>query len=158
VIEALAQDQTVFIVEGEKCVDLLRSVGVPATCNAGGAGKWSAALTPYFVDANIIVIGDYDPQKTSPKTGEPMFHVDGRPMLPGQDHALDVASELSGVAARVRVLDLALVWRGIKPKDDIFDWYQDAKLRSADPVAEFNLLVERAVDWSPELTLEYPGG
>jgi hypothetical protein len=31
----------VFIVEGEKDVDRLRSLGVPATTNAGGAGKWS---------------------------------------------------------------------------------------------------------------------
>jgi hypothetical protein len=155
--QALEQGLTVYIVEGEKVADLMWSLNLPATTNAGGAGKWSPALTPYFANADVIVIGDYDPQKTNPKTNEPMFHLDGRPILPGQDHALDVARELSDVAARVRVLDLALVWRDIKPKNDFYDWYQDAKQRSSDPVAEFNLLIERAVDWSSELTLEYPG-
>ena len=38
-LEAIAAEQTVFIVEGEPKVDLLRRWKVPATCNAGGAGN-----------------------------------------------------------------------------------------------------------------------
>lgn len=158
--EPLSDGLTVYIVEGEKVVDLMWSLNLPATCNAGGAGKWSPALTPHFAGADVVIIPDYDPQKKNPKTGELMFHVDGRPILPGQDHALDIARELSEAEtppARVRVLDLALVWRTIKPKNDFYDWYQTAKTLSSDPVAQFNLLVERAPDWSPELVLEYPG-
>ena len=33
----------IFVVEGEKDVDNLRALGIPATCNAGGAGKWREA-------------------------------------------------------------------------------------------------------------------
>ncbi|MEX0977795.1 MAG: hypothetical protein WDZ48_03025, partial [Pirellulales bacterium] len=41
--ELLAQpDEPVFVVEGEKDVDNLGRIGVLATCNAGGAGKWTA--------------------------------------------------------------------------------------------------------------------
>jgi hypothetical protein len=43
-IEQLALRRTILIVEGEKDVDNLWRIGVPATCNAGGAGKWSADL------------------------------------------------------------------------------------------------------------------
>ena len=39
-IEALALERRVFIVEGEKDVDTLARYGITATCNAGGAGKW----------------------------------------------------------------------------------------------------------------------
>lgn len=158
--EPLGLGLTIYIVEGEKVVDLLWSLGMPATCNAGGAGKWSDTITSHFAGAEVVIIPDYDPQKTNPKTGELMFHPDGRPILPGQDHALDVARKLMEAetpAARVRVLDLALVWRGIKPKNDFYDWYQATKMLSPDPVAAFNLLVDRAPDWTPELALEYPG-
>lgn len=158
--EPLGNGNIIYIVEGEKVADQMWSLNLPATCNAGGAGKWSDAITPYFAGADIVIIPDYDPQKTNPKTGELMFHPDGRAILPGQDHALDVARKLMEAeipANRVRILDLALVWRSIKPKNDFYDWYQTAKTLSPDPVAQFNLLVERAPDWSPELTLEYPG-
>jgi len=47
VIEALASDRAVFIVEGEKDADALWRLGIPATCNAGGAGngKWRASYS-----------------------------------------------------------------------------------------------------------------
>jgi hypothetical protein len=64
--QSLEEGRTVFIVEGEKCVDLLWSLNMPATCNAGGAGKWSPALTPYFAGADVVIIPDYDSQKANP--------------------------------------------------------------------------------------------
>ena len=39
-LEAIASDHPVFIVEGEKDVENLLKFGVAATCNAGGALKW----------------------------------------------------------------------------------------------------------------------
>lgn len=39
-VEAKANDGSIFIVEGEGLADLLLSLGVPATCPIGGAGKW----------------------------------------------------------------------------------------------------------------------
>jgi hypothetical protein len=59
--EKLALEQTVFIVEGECDVDRLWSLGIPATTNAGGAGKWRAELTKIFAGANVVIIPDNDP-------------------------------------------------------------------------------------------------
>lgn len=38
--EAIANERTIFIAEGEKAVEALVKLGVPATCSPGGAGKW----------------------------------------------------------------------------------------------------------------------
>ena len=152
VLETADYEPTIYIVEGEKCVDRLRAMGFPATCNAGGAGKWHDDLTEYFRNVNVIVIPDYDPQKKNPVTGEFMVHDDGRPMLPGQDHALAVAQALSAVASNVSVLDIGRLWPAIKPKNDIFDWFE-AGLTAAD----FEDLEKDATPWEPELTLSYPG-
>src|SRR5215510_15958919 len=38
-MEAIANERTVYIVEGEKDVDNLAKLGIVATCNPGGAGK-----------------------------------------------------------------------------------------------------------------------
>ena len=43
-LRANATDDPVLVVEGEKDVDRLASLGFVATCNAGGANKWPAEL------------------------------------------------------------------------------------------------------------------
>jgi len=115
-------DRVVCIVEGERDVDRLLTMGVPATCNIGGAGKWREELNPFFRGADVVIIPDCDPQKRHPKTNEPMCHPDGRPMLPGQDHAQAVAQALQGVAKRVRVLELWRHWPEMPDKGDVTDW------------------------------------
>ena len=43
--ELLARpDEPVYVVEGEKDADRLASMGLLATTNSGGAGKWQAVL------------------------------------------------------------------------------------------------------------------
>jgi hypothetical protein len=117
--DALAQDLLVFIVEGEKAADRLAALGVPATCNPGGAGKWPQELTEHFGGAHIVILPDNDPQVLTPK-GEPKFREDGSPVFPGQDHAELVARELLPVAASVRILDLP----GLPDKGDVDDWIE----------------------------------
>lgn len=152
IAEALSLGHAIFIVEGEKCADVLWSFGIPATCNPMGAGKWSDQLTPVFAGADVVVIPDFDPQKLNSKTKEPIYHDNGAPVLPGQDHAMRVAAAVSSVAARVRVLDLGERWPEIKPKQDIADWFA-----AGNTVEMFHALVDQsAVDWSEELTLSYP--
>jgi hypothetical protein len=46
--EALGLERLVFIVEGEKDVLNLERIGVPATCNAMGAGAWHPDLNRFF--------------------------------------------------------------------------------------------------------------
>lgn len=80
---------TIYIAEGEKDVDALRRIGLTATTNAQGAGKWHTVVecaSMALRDRNVVVIADADPK--------------------GRDHAADVAARLGGVARTVRVIEL----------------------------------------------------
>ncbi len=53
----------VWIVEGEKDANALWQAGLPATCNAGGAGKWTENHTTHLVRAgvrSVRVLADRD--------------------------------------------------------------------------------------------------
>ena len=109
--------RTVFVVEGEKDCDRVRSLGLIATCPIGGAGKWRVEYVEALRDRHVVVLPDNDPQARGPHD-EPLWHPDGRPILPGQDHAAVVAASLHGVAASVRVLLLP----NLPVKGDVSDW------------------------------------
>ena len=94
----VAARRLIFIVEGEKKVDLLREIGVPATCNHGGAGKWPAELTEHLRGADVVLLGDNDDA--------------------GRSHVDLIGRNLAPVARRVRVLDLP----GLPPKGGVDDW------------------------------------
>ncbi len=49
-------DELVVVVEGEKDVDNLSKIGVLATCNAGGAGKWKPEHAEFLRDRHVAVI------------------------------------------------------------------------------------------------------
>ena len=91
-----------FVVEGEKDVNTLRAQNVrrPATRWAPANG---ATTSPIFRDADVVICPDND--------------------QPGRDHAGDVARKLSGVARRVRMLDLQAFWPEIEESDDVSDWF-----------------------------------
>jgi hypothetical protein len=154
-----ASEHVIFIVEGEKDVDRFWREGGPATTNAGGAGKWRSELNKYFVDADVVIIADNDPQAKN-KAGELLVHPDGRPRYAGFDHAHQVAAELSEVAARVRVFDLGVHWRDCPAKGDSSDWFEAG--RTLEQLYE---LVESLPDWEesqakrelpqPEITRRY---
>lgn len=85
VLEAVARRQTVYITEGEKDAEALRSVGKIATCNPGGAGKWRPEYAQHFAGARVIIVADRDE--------------------PGRKHAQKVKESLSGVAREVYVVE-----------------------------------------------------
>jgi hypothetical protein len=60
VIEAIASEQLVVIVEGEKDVDNLWQIGIAATTNAGGVGKWADSLNVHFRGAEVVILNDND--------------------------------------------------------------------------------------------------
>ena len=122
-IEAIALERRVFIVEGEKDVLTLERLGITATCNAMGAGKWRPQLNQYFRDADVVIIADHDPPSVNKKTGEKLFHPDGRARFAGFDHAMDVAAQLKPVAANVRMFDVAAFWSACPEKGDITDYF-----------------------------------
>ncbi len=119
-LEAINSEEEVFIVEGEKKADMLWALGVPATCNTGGAGKFPETLIQWFRGARVTILPDNDPQSHKPD-GSPMFHSDGRPVRPGQDHAEKVGSKLINTAARVRILEIP----GLPSKGGVDDWLPD---------------------------------
>jgi hypothetical protein len=94
---------TVFVAEGEKDADNLAKLGFVATCNSEGAdngtgGKWTKDLNSYFKDRHVVVLPDND--------------------APGRKHAQHVASNLDGLAASVKVVELP----GLDAGGDVSDW------------------------------------
>lgn len=87
-VDAIRQQRTVFVVEGEKDADRLYREGYPATCNPQGAGGWKAEHgSAWFTGADVVVIPDKDPA--------------------GRSHAADVVRSLIGVAASIEVVQAA---------------------------------------------------
>jgi putative DNA primase/helicase len=126
-IEDLALDHLAFIVEGEKDVMTLRDLGVPATTNPMGAGKWREDFNKIFRDADVVICGDND--------------------KPGRAHVDLVAKNLHGVAKRVRVLDLKQFWPDIKDGDDISDWFA----RGQGTVERLHEIVDGLPEWTPKI-------
>lgn len=50
----------VWVVEGEKDADTLAALGICATCNAGGAGKWEQSYSEALRGKDVILCGDND--------------------------------------------------------------------------------------------------
>lgn len=114
--ELLASIGPVFVTEGEKDADRLASLGLVATCNSGGAGKFGADLAPYFDGRRVVILQDND--------------------LAGREHAQDVRRKLGKVA------DCAiLALPDLPPKGDVSDW-----LNAGGTVAELLALGEAALD------------
>jgi hypothetical protein len=97
-LEDIRGGYEIFFVEGEKKVDMLRELGVPATCNHGGAGKFPEDLVPWFKGAKLVQMPDNDDA--------------------GRAHMDLVARRVAPVAASVRRLDLP----GLPPKGGVDDW------------------------------------
>jgi putative DNA primase/helicase len=93
------QSPIVFIVEGERDVETLRSHGFVATTAAGGCqAPWSLTFTAALRGREVIIIPDND--------------------APGWKRAAVIARALLGAAAKIRVIDLP------KQHKDITDWFQ----------------------------------
>ena len=58
--ELLGHPASVWIVEGEKDVETLRSIRQTATCNPGGAGKWLPAFSQYLRGKCVYLAPDND--------------------------------------------------------------------------------------------------
>lgn len=88
-------DALIVCCEGEKDVHAMESLGFVATCNPGGAGKWSMVsdcAKKALKGRHVVIIADDDSDNAKDPTK-------------GKDHALDVAKRLQGIAASVRVID-----------------------------------------------------
>ena len=121
----IAATEIVFIVEGEKDADALTRLGLVATCNSMGAGKFTEELVPYFQDKVVAIIPDNDSI--------------------GMAHALDVGKKLHGVAKSIKILTLP----GLPPKGDVSDYLATGK-----SVAQIRAIYENAPDFDPTVRVQ----
>lgn len=116
----------ILLAEGEKDVLALVEHGFSATCNPGGAGKWSDDYTATLTGADVIILPDADE--------------------PGRRHAELVASRLNGKAKRVRVVELPQVSNALNlPVKDAFDYFQ-----AGGNAGELIDAIDEALDWKPQ--------
>jgi len=100
VVESVDSKHSVFVVEGEKDVESLKKLGLCATCNSGGAGKWLPRHTETLVNADVVILSDKD--------------------IPGRKHAQLVAVALYNKAKSIHVIELPD--RNEKTVKDASDW------------------------------------
>ena len=127
------QINTLYLVEGEKDVLTLKSVGKAAVSLPDGAkSKWRSEYTDFFRGRTVAIIPDNDE--------------------PGKQFAQMVAAELHGAAKSVKVLDLSQIWQGIPNKADISD-YLAAFPNGMQAVSD---LAARTAEWMPGASEEEP--
>jgi len=113
-------DSFVFVTEGEKDADRLAALGLVATCNPMGAGKWRGVDDEALRDRHLVIVPDNDE--------------------PGEAHAEQVADLTRSKAASVRVLNLP----DLPHKGDVSDW-----LDAGGDVEAMVSLAENSPLWTP---------
>lgn len=100
---AEAKPESLFIAEGEKDVDRLWDMGLPATCNSGGAGQWRKQYTDTLLSflplREVLILADNDE--------------------PGRKHARHVARSFLG---KVAVVTLVATLPDVPTKGDVSDY------------------------------------
>lgn len=89
--KAMGDAETIYIVEGEKDVDTLKSLGLVGTCNFDGASKgrsskWRKHYNQFLEGGSIVIIPDDDE--------------------PGHKHSSSIAENLLGTAESVKIVTL----------------------------------------------------
>lgn len=111
---AVSSNSYIFVPEGEKDVDMLKSKGY-AAITYGGATDWNTNLAEFFKDAKVIVLADND--------------------APGAKVANQIKSDLEGVAKTVYVVTPM----PDKPHGDVTDFFE-----AGHTVEEFENLIKEA--------------
>lgn len=123
--DRLTDAQYVYIVEGEKDVETLEALGLTATTNPMGAGKWRAEYAEHFKPHHhVVILVDNDEA--------------------GEKHGQDVARSLHRRVASVRVLRLP----GLALKGDVSDFVKGKDAIAA--AEELSALSEACPEWPPE--------
>jgi hypothetical protein len=92
------KSKPVFIVEGEKDVDRLAELGLVATCNPGGAGKWMKSMSKYLEGRGVVLVQDNDQA--------------------GLEHVADTGKKLAGIAKSIKTILLP----DLPKHGDVSDW------------------------------------
>lgn len=113
----------VFVVEGEAKADALLTLGLLATCNVGGAGKWAVQYAETLRGRPVVVLLDNDE--------------------PGRSHAEAVARSCHGIASSVKVLSIP----DLPEHGDVADWIAAGGTRE-----QLVALTADTPTWTPERT------
>jgi len=120
--ELIAADPSsrVYVAEGEKDVERLRSLGLVATCNPMGASikgpsKWRDEFSPFLAGRHVVILPDNDEA--------------------GQRHAVAVWESVAPHAASVHIVNLP----HLNEKGDVSDWFDNGG-----SLTELALLVQEA--------------
>jgi hypothetical protein len=100
-LDAKTAGRNIFLVEGEKAADAIKSIGMIASTAHTGAGSWPAAITEYFAGAQVIILPDND--------------------VPGWQYAYKAAEAILPIAKSVKVVDLGLQGQG----DDAYEFIEE---------------------------------
>src|SRR5262249_12786016 len=85
----------------------LQALGLTATCNAMGAGKWRPSYSEVLRGASVVVLPDNDP--------------------PGHQHAREICTALAGITARCKLVPL----HTDTLHSDVSDWLHAGGTRTA---------------------------
>ncbi len=122
--------ELVFVVEGEKDAETLHCLGLVASTNSGGAGKWSREFSKYFKGRDVVIFPDNDE--------------------PGRKHAEEVARNLLPVARSIKIIPLP----GLEEHGDISDWCAKVGGRAKEALCT---LVQDTQAWTPSATAKEAG-
>lgn len=100
-LDAKNAGRNIFLVEGEKAADAIKSIGMIATTAHAGAGSWPAAITEYFAGAQVIILPDND--------------------VPGWQYAYKAAEAILPIVKSLKVVDLGLQGQG----DDAYEFIEE---------------------------------
>jgi len=117
-LDKIQRREVIAVVEGEKDADRLWALGLPATTNSGGAGKWRDELTAQLVEAGVkrvVIFPDNDP--------------------PGEAHSLLVARSCADAGIFVKRILLP----DLPEKGDVSDW-----LDQGHPKADLLAIIKHA--------------
>lgn len=100
-LDAKTAGRNIFLVEGEKAADAIKSCGMIATTAHTGAGSWPAAITEYFAGAQVIILPDND--------------------VAGWGYAYKAAEAILPIVKSLKVVDLGLQGQG----DDAYEFIEE---------------------------------
>lgn len=119
--EVIGAIEPVLIVEGEKDVENLRSMGFTATTSPMGAGKWRESYNKHLKGKEVILIPDHD--------------------QPGYHHCRKIGKSLWGTTKKIKWLEMP----DLNEKEDVSDWIEKGNTKE-----KLLQLIEGAPDFIPE--------
>jgi hypothetical protein len=136
-IEAITTGRTLFVCGGEPAVEALRSLGLYATCNAGGENRWIdlyQTIEPIWRKARegqrhpiVVIWGDYD--------------------VTGESTSAKLLKRLLELGIRAVTIDPPEIWPAIPAKGDAVDWISAHRDQELDwYLAAIKGAVDKAID------------